>query len=168
MSSAGITKLVLGEEEEPVPALHVRFVISNNGGKEDWMLDTRDIHLDFDGLEEMSPALVNAAETGLPIIAIGPGQKRVVDIYYPLPPRFRGAEDIPSFDVLWKVQTDERTVAERTPFDRIRLVPESTTTVYYNYGLGFSSYWWHDPYFPSPMIIRRVGPPRSYYYSYPR
>jgi len=163
VSTTGITDIDLGEEtEEPMKALHVRFVISNNGGEKTWTLDARDIHIDFQGQEEMSPALVNATVTGLPIITIPPGQKQVVDIYYPLPNRFRGARDVPSFDVLWKVHTDERMVAERTPFDRLLVVPETRATVYY----GVGPTWWYDPFFPGPVMLHRAQPPR--YFGYPR
>src|SRR5690349_23256141 len=40
---------------------------------------------------------------------------------FPLPSGVEGAEGIPRFDLLWDASTPLREVAERTPFERVRV-----------------------------------------------
>jgi hypothetical protein len=164
VATFGVTGVDVGDEET-VPSLHVRLIVSNDSGAAPWLLDTRDIRAQFAGRPPLSPAFVNASGEGLPVLQIPPGQSRTVDLFFPLPEDLRGARDIPEFDVLWSVQTEERRVAERTPFERMRVEPQ--TTVMYGYGYGWAPYWWYDPFYPRVIVIQQPGPPR-YYYGYPR
>jgi hypothetical protein len=163
VATFGVTEIELGRGE-PIPALHVRLIASNDAGERTWTLDTRDIRVQLAGRPPRGAAFVNADVVGLPVLEIPPGQSRTVDVYMPLPDDLEGAGDIPQFDVLWSVRTDERRVVERTPFERIRIEPDVRATV--AFGVGVAPYGWHDPQlypylrpYPRAIVIRRVSPP---------
>jgi hypothetical protein len=71
-----------------------------------------------------------------PIVQVPPHGKRVIDLLYPLPEGADKAGKIPAFDFIWQVQTPTRTVAERTPFERISVVNYG-----YPYWYGYNWYW---------------------------
>ncbi|WP_437486667.1 hypothetical protein WME75_04190 [Sorangium sp. So ce1014] len=48
MATLGVREVELGRGE-PIPALHVRLVASNDAGERTWTLDTRDIHVQLAG-----------------------------------------------------------------------------------------------------------------------
>lgn len=159
--------------EGSLPVLHARLVASNNNGEGPWTLDTREIRVQIRGQRQVGPAFLSADAEGLPVIEIAPGQSRRVDLYFPLPDELRSARDLPEFDVLWRLQTDTREVAERTPFERLRVEPAFEADVAYGVGMGIApSWWWYDPFYASPhsrvLFIRRARPPRVYYHRYPR
>jgi len=135
-------------------AIHVRLVVANNGGQY-WSLDAREQRIDLPGAGQMSPAYVGSGqpETGLPMISIAPGGKRTLDLFYPLPATLQSAKQIPEFDLLWKINTGTQIVAERTPFDRLKIEP-----VYaYGYGWDYAPYawggpYWFDPWYPAGVL----------------
>lgn len=157
--SFGVSTLEL-EGREPMDTLHLRLVVSNDGGERPWTLDTRELHLQVEGSEPRPPSFLNATVTGLPVIEIPRGQARSVDAYFPLPPPFEDDEEIPRFDVLWSVHTDTRLVVERTPFERIEIEPAMGPSVYVSY--GFAPHWWYPPIYSRPTVVRYVRPPRYY------
>jgi hypothetical protein len=163
VATFGVTELET-DTGERLPALHVRLVASNDSGERTWTLDTRDLHVQLEGRPPQRAAFVNATVVDLPVLKLPPGQSRTVDAYFPLPDDLQGARDIPQFDVMWSVQTDDRRVAERTPFERMRVEPDVRATVAYGYGVA--PYWWYDPVlhpFPRTIIIRQVSRPRIHY-----
>ncbi|AUX25718.1 uncharacterized protein SOCEGT47_062670 [Sorangium cellulosum] len=146
-------------EGESVPALHARLIVSNSGGAGVWTLDTRDVRIEVAGAGRSGPAFSSADAPGLPVVRIPPGQQRSVDLYFQLPPELEGAGDIPGFDVLWRVQTDARPIAERTPFERIRVEPAGSATVTYGVGLGLAHPYWHGSLHAGrPVIVYRARP----------
>jgi len=117
----------------------------------------------------VGPAFISASVRDLPLVEIPPGEKRALDLYFPLPDPLRSARQVPQFEVLWRVTTDTREVAERTPFERIRVEPAWEEHAGYGVGLGVvSAWWWYDPLYPyphpRPVIIRRVRPPDVHYH----
>jgi hypothetical protein len=161
VASFGVTEV--GHEQGPdLPSLHIRLAIANNAGQTTWTVDTRDVRVELRGEQPRGPAFANAEAGGLPVVGIPPEQQRTIDLFYPLPKERDEPEDIPAFDVLWKVQTDEGMVAERTPFEQLQI--ERVPPVHLRVGLA--SYWWYDPWYPGytilppAVIVRsRVAPP---------
>ena len=76
---------------------------------------------------------------------MSPGEQRVLDLYFPVPGNLDSASEIPTFDVTWKIQTADRVVAMRTPFERRDVVsPPAYPDVY---TIGWGPHWWyHDGY----------------------
>jgi len=176
VSTFGVKDLRLnGDEEEAVRSLHVRLIVANQNGTQDWSVDTRNIQVQYTGIQgQRAPAFANANDRGMPVVVVPPGASRTIDLYYPLPPEISGAKDLPQFDVVWAVQTDNQVVAERTPFERRKIEPAPAYG--YGYGVGFGAYpyWWYDPWFYGgfygrPLVIQgRGGAPRPHVTYYPR
>jgi hypothetical protein len=158
VSTLGITK---GERGDRV--VHVRMTVSNEGDATPWTLDTREQLIDVPGAGRSQPLFANASVETLPMLTIGRRGKRVVDLYFPLPPNVTEAEDLPGFDLLWQINTARRTVSGRTHVDR-REVVEQPQAVYTS---RWEPYWWYDPWYPRvsyrPIYVHRHVHPRLHH-----
>jgi hypothetical protein len=166
-----------GGEQEDVPALHVRMIVANNSDRP-WQLDTREARAILPRRGESRPAYATVDQGTPPVVEIPARAERTVDLFYPLPRDMQKEDSVPSFDVLWQIDTDARRVVERTPFERIEVETPSessspdTTLTYFAWGGPY----WGDPYYAQggafvgvapvyverPVIIRRrvyVAPP---------
>lgn len=137
-------------------ALHVRMVVANNDASV-WTVDTREqrVELARDGVS--APAFAKSSSGAAPIVAIAPGRKESVDLFFPLPPHLQEASELPSFDVIWAVHTPARVVAERTPFERVAVEPPATSYAYGYYGWGGP--YWYNPWYPGFSFSATVLPP---------
>jgi hypothetical protein len=135
--------------DQTLRSLHIRMVVANNSDKP-WTLDTREQLLSLPNRGESRPAFAKADHGTPPVIEIPPSGKATIDLFYPLPANMQEAKDLPSFDTIWKVQTDTRVVLERTPFERLELRPPPS--------YGYSDYWgppyWYDPYYYGWVGVR--------------
>jgi hypothetical protein len=158
--SFGVAKLKPQEEgHATVHALHVRDVVSNNSALP-WQIDTRQQMVELHGGRRLAAAYSRSDDGNLPLAVVQPGGKRTIDLFYPLPPDVEKASRIPEFDVLWRVDTGGgRVVAERTPFERLRIEPYYAGLYWgYPYGAGFGwgPYGWYDPFW-GPAFIGAPG-----------
>lgn len=152
LASFGFSKVApANAPESKVKALHLRMVVANNNDSQPWIVDARNQQLDVPGLGRVSPTYVSERETGagLPVVTVPPGQKRTIDLFYQLPPGMDKASKVKGFDEVWQVQTPERTVVERTPFERLEVVP----TYAYAYGPWYYNYGWGPYWYPGPMWV---------------
>lgn len=164
VASFGVVDIVEQDERE-IPALHVRFAISNDAGAGPWTVDTRRIQADLRGFGDAGVPMVSADAAGLPVITIAPGQQRVLDLFYPLPREMEGEDDLPAFDLVWRVHTEAGIVTERTPFERIDV--EEREPAYHTTG-WYGSFWWYQPWYyppgvtlrPSVIVAPGAPPPR--------
>ncbi|MFI5289422.1 MAG: hypothetical protein ACHQ17_07225 [Polyangia bacterium] len=160
IASFGISPLAVNQQES-VRALHLRMVIANNSSQQ-WTVDTREQLAALSGEGESRPIFASTDQGELPLVPIAPGDKRTIDLFYPLPADLQKASELPEFDLVWNVDTGNgRVVAERTPFQRVTVEPQ--------YAADYSGYyepaywgpiWWYDPYyfqytFARPVIIHR-------------
>jgi hypothetical protein len=143
-------------DDDRARAIHVRMVVANNSSQA-WVVDTRDQLLALPKRGESRPAFARSDLGAAPLIEVPPGGKRTIDLFYPLPAELQSAEDLPAFDTIWKVQTDARLVAERTPFERLEVEPRYAYGDRYYYGWGPS--YWYDPYYPRGAFIGVRGAP---------
>jgi hypothetical protein len=162
LASRGIVDLSLGSDNERTRCLQVHMIVANNDDAP-WVVDAREQLLQLPGEGQSRPALVNTEQQDLPNINVAPGQKRTVDLFYTLPQPLQQAKQIPEFDVSWHVQMPSRVVAERTPFERVKI--EEPSDYYadayaydygYGYGYGWGPVWWYDPFFPSLTFVHPV------------
>lgn len=125
-------------------ALHTRMVVANNSAVP-WSVDTREQRATMNGLGESRPAFAAVPSGAAPVVIVPPGGRRVIDLFFPLPAANAEPKNIAAFDVIWRVHTGERVVAERTPFERMEVVS--------NYYDAPNNYWgggyFYDPYYPS-------------------
>lgn len=145
IASFGLTNLTTkAKPDEKIRAVHLRMIVANNSPVP-WQLDTREQSLDLSGFGPGKAAFASASRGSTPpVVVIPAGDKRTVDMFFPLPPSEQHASKIPSFDALWRVQTGAGVVAERAPFERIRVQPAPGP---YDYG---DNYWWGPPYWYDP------------------
>ncbi len=160
-------------DADEIAALHVRFAVSNDAGAGPWTVDTRRIQADLRGVGDAGVPMVASDADGLPTVTIEPGQQRVIDLFYPLPRNVEGEDDMPAFDLLWRVRTDTGLVTQRTPFERIDVERQTPT---YSATGWYGSFWWYHPWYYPPGVIVRPGvlvapgapPPRVIVRSHPR
>jgi hypothetical protein len=137
-----------------IPALHVRAVVTNDGDDKPWTLDTTQQLVEIPGEGRSRAMYVNADVGTLPRVTVGKHERRVVDMYFPLPDTVRGESRLPKFDLLWQVDTAARTVSSRTSFDRLE--PQTRVAVApsaWPLWAGHGPYWWYDPFYPRYVFI---------------
>lgn len=151
IASLGFTE-VSPDDDPYVAALHVRMLVSNDAGAGPWSVDTREFRVELRGGPALGQPYVNTDASTLPAVAIQPGQQRKMDLYFPLPRGMDDPDDVPAFDVTWKVRTDTREVVERTPFERIELESEAPRSVWVTH---FGPTWYYDPWGfpPRPGVV---------------
>ena len=152
VASYGIADVGGGSRDDRVRALHLRLTLIDNSDRA-WTMDTREQLVDLDGYGQSVAAYASAnAGSAPPAITVTPMGKRVVDLFFPLPPELQRAERLPTFDVVWKVRADDKDISERTPFERISVEPPASYDPIYDYG---AEYYWGPPYFYDPLYGNR-------------
>ncbi len=168
VATLGIAELQRTPDSEyRVRALHVRLVVDNNDDTAPWQVDTREQIATLDGYGPSRPAFAKATPgrtQRASMVTIAPGTSRTIDLYYPLPAPMQQASKLPSFDVLWRVQTPESPVAERTSFERLRVEPPPQPAYYGMDGWGPGGYGSYDPFWPGYSYW---GAPPVLYYTHP-
>jgi hypothetical protein len=126
---------------EQLRALHVRMVVANNSDAS-WYVDTREQHAVLPEGGESRPAYATVDHGAPPVVEIPPRGERTIDLFYPLPAQVQKESALPSFAMLWQVNTNTRAVVDRTPFERQELI----TDVYPDY-YDWRGPYWYDPYY---------------------
>jgi hypothetical protein len=163
IASFGITE-VSPDGDADIPVVHLRAIVANDAGAGPWSVDTRDIRVELRGGPALGEPYVNADSSTLPAIEVRPGQQRSIDLFYPLPEGMEDPEDVPAFDVTWKVRTDAREVIERTPFERLEIEREPPRTTWV---VGYGPVWWYEPWYRPAVIVRPGIVVRSHVHHHP-
>lgn len=153
VTSYGVTQL--SRDNVAVPVLHVRAVVTNDGDDTPWTIDTTQQLVEIPGEGQSRAMYVNADVGTLPKVTIARHERRVLDFYFPLPEGMSNAGSLPRFDMLWQVNTPERTVASRTTFERVDREPTVAYAEPVGWPLwaGYGPYWWYDPFYPRVAFI---------------
>src|SRR5579884_2478412 len=151
-----------GDDGHRMRAMHVRMVVDNNDDAAAWQVDTRQQVGSLNGYGQSRPAFASATPGQPPVVAIAPGASVTIDLYYPLPASMQKASQVPHFDVLWRVQTPEGEVAERTGFERVHIEPPPPPG-YYAWGPGWWYPGWYDPFWPDYAFWGAPVLPTVYY-----
>jgi hypothetical protein len=142
-------------------------IVTNDGDDTPWRIDTSQQVIEIPGEGRSAPMYVNTDVQTSPHITIARRERRILDLYYPLPSTINKDSELPHFEMLWQVETGARTVSSRTPFDRVRPEPDT-----YSYGTtwplwaGYGPHWWYDPFYSRrvvfvhsrPVVLRSRGP----------
>jgi hypothetical protein len=144
-------------------AIHVRMIVADNS-QTAWTLDTRQQVVALPDGQQLAPAYVATrdGQGGLPSVTVAAGSKRIIDLFYPLSPAMQSASRVPEFDVVWRVDTPEEQVTERTPFDRLQIEPATAYGDGPEWGAwddGWGGPFWHDPMYPGYGGAIFVGAP---------
>jgi len=164
VTSFGVVQADVAGTGHNTPLLAVRLTVSHDSGTEPWTIDTREQLVQIPGAGRSRAAFVNADVNGAPLIPVAVAQKRVIDLYYTLPPNMASGPKIPSFDFLWQVHTTQRLIAQRTPFQQ-EVADIATVWTYpvFPLGPGWAPYWWYDPFYPEvtfypPVVLHNTYP----------
>jgi len=149
VSSLGVTAGQHGE-----PGLHVRMAVDNEGDDTPWTVDIREQLVEIPGVGRSAPQFANAGVQTLPSVTVPRRERRVLDLYYPLPAGVHDADDLSAFDFLWKVATPTGDETGRTHINRIEGEERAYANVYVT---TWSPYWWYDPIYPR-VYYRRPWP----------
>ena len=123
LASFGLGELAPAKgSDDSKPALHLRMVVSDNSSQP-WTVDTREQKLDIQGSGLIVPAFSTTSEGngGLPLVTVAPGSKRVIDLFFPLPPNQQSAGSIPEFDAIWNVHAGSGCTRRRRTWSSGRL-----------------------------------------------
>jgi hypothetical protein len=146
IASQGLRRLRLNDGRT-VPALHVQLDVSNDGDDQPWTIDTREQLLDVPGVGRSRAIFVHSDVNTLPVITVARRERRSIDFYFPVPPQQAKESHLPSYDMLWQVNTSRRRVADRAHFQRLEVEPDP---YYYGYPYynAWGTNWWYDPFWP--------------------
>lgn len=141
-------------------AVHLRMVVADNSPAP-WTLDARQQIVALPDGQRLAPALVTTREgqAGLPLVTVPAGGKRVIDLFYALPPSIQSASTVGQFDVVWDIDTPQQRVTERTPFDRLRDPPSGAYGYEFEWG-GWGGPFWSDAIYPGYHGDVFIGEPR--------
>ncbi|HKQ71301.1 MAG TPA: hypothetical protein VJT73_18285 [Polyangiaceae bacterium] len=158
--SNGVTEIAV--DESRVRVLLVRMIVTNRSDENAWSLDTRRQLVALGG-QSLGPAIrVDAHQQPMPVVPVGRGERRVVDLYYRLPGGNETNDDLPRFDLAWNVQTGARSAADRTSFQRLAVEPAYASTYSdsrYGYGGGWYGGYWPYGYYGSFGYYGHYGYP---------
>jgi hypothetical protein len=161
VTSFGFSDLEVGPGGQHASLLHARLAVTN-GGPGPWALDGRQQEVLVAGQPPLVPAFINSDAGVGPLYPIPPGQTRVLDLFYFVPPPLDRIDALPSFALAWRVLAGIEPVAQRTPFQRV-IEDQGAYGSYPPYvgvGLGVGVGWWYGPFYAYhyPPVIR------GYYY----
>jgi hypothetical protein len=149
IASYGITSVTPHGQGAKARALHLRLVLVNNAATT-WTFDTREQRIDLRGAGVLAPAFASAnAGAPPPVLTVPPNGRRVTDLFFLLPSGLQHSDKVPRFDALWRVNTGNQVVAERTPFERLVIAPAYDPA--WDYG---PDYYWGGPYWMDPAFAR--------------
>jgi hypothetical protein len=153
VATFGVSSIEPREGSGEVRALHVRVIVADNTSRP-WTVDTREQRVSLAERGESRAAYASADKgSAPPIVTVPAGDKRTIDLFFPLPADMAKASALPRFDAIWTVHTDARPVTERTPFERVAIEPRSA------YDERWGAPYWYDPSYPSAMWIGATLPP---------
>jgi len=153
LSSFGVAELAT-DDGSVFPALHVRAVIASAASTRSWAVDASKARLEALPGTVVEPVAVNADLTTLPIAIIDPGERRVIDLYFPLPPELARRGGPASFALSWPVHIPERTVRHAW-FARGAAVVRLDVDA--GHAAGRGAQWWFDPGYPWIGFHHRRG-----------
>jgi hypothetical protein len=159
IASYGVSKVTpQANDHGTMHALHVREVVDNESNRP-WTIDTRAQAIELRDGQRIGAAYVRSDANTLPIVTVPPAGKRTLDLLFPLPASEEKASHIPEFDVIWRVDAGGVEVAQRTPFQRLRVEPYYASVGWgypYDGAFAWGPYGWMDPLW-GPGVIAAPG-----------
>ncbi len=122
-----------------VPVLRVRVTLSNAYDDVPWTVDTRTLIASIEGEGTSRPAFVNADAGSPPLISVGYGETRTLDLYYPISDALAGSQ--PAFSLSWRVSTPVGLVSNSCAFGAEALPAAQVALPVY-------PIWYSDPIYP--------------------
>jgi hypothetical protein len=168
VATFGVSHIRSEGSDAPIAALHLREIVANDSPYA-WTVDTRQQRVTLGDRGESRAAYASAdAGTQPPLVTVPSGEKRTVDLFFPLPSDMAQATKLPQFDAIWTVHTGATNVTERTPFERLKVQHVDSSA--YDWGFWGPAFW-YDPVYPDgawsgvpvfsdrPVVVDRPAPP---------
>jgi hypothetical protein len=145
---------IAGDRGMPLKTLHVRETFTNRADHEPWVIDVSDASVWLGGAAaETHPVFANSDALTLPLLIVGRGQHRMVDLYFPVGDTV-DEDTLPYFSVTYRLHKgDDRLEAHATLarsdrwLDRDERGPDP----------GWATKWWSDPSYPWAQYRHRPG-----------
>ena len=148
-------------------AVHLHAEVAN-GSDRVWTFDTREQMLNLARHGSGAPAFASADRNGdqPPLVAIPPGQRREIDLFYILPRDLQDSDEVPSFSCTWKVNTGEAIISDNTNFQRVEIDPDAYPSSFAPTSTE-AAFWdepyWINPYYPYGGFYGAVLVPGGYW-----
>jgi len=152
--------LDVGNEDERMRALHARVVVTNRSDVP-WTFDVREPRAIIDGEERAAAFATAGADAETPVVTIAPGAVRAIDLFFPLD---GSSDEVPLFELRWRLTAGAAPVQERTPFERVDVddAPEPAYEPYYG-GFVWGPSYWVNPLYPRWRFAGTVTVGRRWY-----
>src|SRR5262249_10848987 len=85
VTSSGVHGVEPAPGSPRIKLLQVRLVVANNLDDRPWIVDTRAQYAWIAGEGKARPMFANSDAPGAPLLRIGRGEQRTIDLFYPLP-----------------------------------------------------------------------------------
>lgn len=150
LASHGVAELTT-DDGAVITTLHVRAVIASATRDLPWAVDASAARVEL-ACGQIAPAFVNADVATLPIAILDPGERRTIDLYFPLP-------DLPDrggpvrFALTWPISAPAR-VVRNAWFERAGAAAQPRPSLV---AAGSGRHWWFDPAYPWPAYRHRPG-----------
>ncbi|MES1206057.1 MAG: hypothetical protein ABUS79_08990 [Pseudomonadota bacterium] len=146
ITSFGTRAIDTGPSKE---LIHVRVAVANQSDNHAWSVDPGQQMIATPGAPPQRPDFMEIDGRQNGTTTVPPGQRRVFDLYYRLPPGARDVGAIPTFELQWQVNTGDKSVGDRTAFSREPIDdydegPRTRVAV----GVGVGVPWWAYGYGP--------------------
>lgn len=175
VTSLGLADVETRKSHAPLRMMQLRIILVNQGKKDDWTFNTSDQLLMIRPGGWIRPALVNSDLQGLPQVRVLPGERRIVDLYYSLPPEKDSLAEIPAFRFRWELEAAGRAIQETTPFERISESPDQKAVARirpfdpipyrrrsdFEFAHGWGPVWYFSPDFRGEMAGAGAEPEKE-------
>lgn len=147
----------------PITAVHVREAFANRSDDFAWTVDASLATVWFGRGGPIHAVLANSDVATLPLLRIAHGERRMIDLYFPVPADRMSDEELGAFTVAYRVYTPTRRYESSAALLRS---PRWPTREERGPEPGWGRRWWADPSYPWTQYWRRPGhavprPPRQ-------
>ena len=164
LASYGVAELQ-PEGGPPLAAMHVRAVMANEGEVSalnvlanlnpgaPWVFDVSRATLATGPGQSVHPVFANSDVATLPIAIIARGERRVIDLYFPLARQLPTQDGALALGFAWPMNR---------PHDQLRFVIAHDTTAapadaVLEPSVGWGPHWWADPTYPWATFFHQPG-----------
>lgn len=127
--------------------IHVRVAVANDSSGTPWSIDPAQLTLVAANQPPRKPDFMEIDGGKNGTTDVPRGAHKVLDLYYRMPGGAPDARAVPSFDLVWQVNTGSKSFAERTPFAREPYQEYGTESQRY-VAVGVVPPWWVGWYGP--------------------
>jgi hypothetical protein len=151
--SFGIASLS-GDGGAPLATLHVRETFANRGDDVPWAIDFSTATAWLGGATPATPPmLVNSDAVTLPLLIVGRGERKVADLYFPVPAG-TDEDSLKYFSLTYRIHTADARYEQHAMLERADYWPSREVR---GAEPGWGRRWWSDPSYAWAEYRHRPG-----------